>query len=417
MKLRFNQEELETLRPQIEIFKTRFKGSLDEFQIMLWLNNFRTEYDRRIALDVLGQVDYYEEFQMIELYELCLKEILKNSDQNMKFIVLPIADFGKSGTAMIYFLTKTDTYEQNRHRFKLLPHYRQLKPHLKEDIALVLVDDFLGTGNSAIDFYNHAIGPQVKKVKVVPKTYFISTVSLIKAKENIESKISNSVVYSFDERDKVFKKYGSPFGSYKKMKPVRELCYKYGRELNRKNPLGYDNSQALITFSYGCPNNSLPIFWSSLNNWYPIFPRFFEDKVSRARYFRKETIHCLSIMKNIDSELYKKFATGERDLGWKTYNFITNTDFQLFSLLRLKRIKKPKYTICQILGINLKDYSEIVSEAVNRGILNNEEQLTSDGEKIYSEIARGINKINRESSLHVNNQVSLHVPRTFRGKV
>ena len=56
---------------------------------------------------------------------------------------------------------------------------------------------------------------------------------------------------------------------------ARETATKYGSRLEKKWPLGYENCQMAVVFEYGCPNNSLPIFWkeSPKQKWIPLFKR------------------------------------------------------------------------------------------------------------------------------------------------
>ena len=39
-------------------------------------------------------------------------------------------------------------------------------------------------------------------------------------------------------------------------------------------PLGFNDGAYLIGFEYNTPDNTLPIFWGTSNNWKPIFTRY-----------------------------------------------------------------------------------------------------------------------------------------------
>ena len=68
------------------------------------------------------------------------------------------------------------------------------------------------------------------------------------------------------------------FPHLRSVRRARELAYRYGSMLERKQPLGWKDSQALVVFYNTVPNNSLPILYKTglVNHevpWYPLFPR------------------------------------------------------------------------------------------------------------------------------------------------
>lgn len=74
----------------------------------------------------------------------------------------------------------------------------------------------------------------------------------------------NSVVFNEEERN-----------------VIKPMCEKYGNQLFKEHPLGYDNTQSLIVFPHNTPNNTLPIIWASNDNeasageilWRPLWNR------------------------------------------------------------------------------------------------------------------------------------------------
>ena len=54
---------------------------------------------------------------------------------------------------------------------------------------------------------------------------------------------------------------------------AKQVLLKYNEPLIPNKPLGHGDVQGLVSFFYSTPNNTLPIFWSSNNGWYPLFPR------------------------------------------------------------------------------------------------------------------------------------------------
>lgn len=413
---KLNTEEIELFNTYLPILAKRFKHFVTETQILNWILNFERK-DFKNALELLKYVNHYDDREIIEGYDYCINKVLNQISNSKKIIVIPSGEFGKSGTAMVYYFRKTQVYETNKGRFILLSNHKQLKGHLKKDFVIILLDDYFGSGDSAIKFYNHAIGHQVSKLKSIPNIFLVSIVAQIKAKIKLEKNICNCKVESFNEMDKAFSKKSSPFGRREKMVGIREFCHEYGSKLYKDHPLGYENSQALVSFSYGSPNNTVPVLWASAKNWTPLFPRFFQDKVRISREFRKESARILSILKTMGESSNILFNSSKQQVKLSNYkiNTFNKIDFQLFCIIRLKKMKRPKHIICQILGINTADYDTILNEAEKRGLVDSNGNLTNFAEGIYNEVNRKIREYHfgvKKNKLIGN---SLYVPTSFRG--
>lgn len=413
---KLNSEEFDLFNTYLPILTKRFKYYVTEIQILNWILNFERK-DFKKALELLKYVNHYDDREIIEGYDYCFKKVLNQVSNSKKIIVIPSGEFGKSGTAMIYYFRKTQLYENNENRFILLSHHKQLKGHLKKDFDIVLLDDYFGSGNSVIKFYNHAIGQQLSKMKQTPSIFLVSIVAQINAKVMLENNINNCKVESFNEMDRAFSKKSSPFGKREKMIEIRDFCYEYGSRLYRDHPLGYGNSQALVSFSYGAPNNTVPVLWSSTKEWTPLFPRFFEDKVRVSREFRKESARILSILKIMGETSNTLFNSSKQHNKLSSYkiNTFNKIDFQLFCIIRLKKMKRPKHIICQILGINTADYDTILNEAEERKLVDLNGNLTSFAEGIYYEINRKIREYHLSIFKNNSRENCLYVPTSFRG--
>lgn len=64
-----------------------------------------------------------------------------------------------------------------------------------------------------------------------------------------------------------------------------EFVQKYSLRASGKAALGYRQSGSLTCHHYSCPNNTLPFFHSSNNNWLPLFPK--SQTPRGANYKRK----------------------------------------------------------------------------------------------------------------------------------
>lgn len=430
-----NREEDILLEARIKLICTRLKNVVTQFQVLRWMKNFNDD-EIEMALSILEVVTYFDDNDMFEGYKNLFIELYQQIGNEKEIFVIPIGDVGKSGVYMLYYVKKAlDTINS---KYKILHNEKNLKGRIKKneinnDSVIILVDDFFGSGNSTIDYYNHSIKQQFLAKGLKPKVYIYSIASMEDGINLIKNEIPEATVRSwYPSMKKAFSKIGSPLGYREKMIKIREMCYKYGKDrklctrYNEKTkreiiePLGYKNSQALVVFSYGTPNNSLPILWSAHDKWKPIFPRATNIKINQSKNFRKETAFIISKARTMGIE-FDKFATGvgERKDGSK-FLFTTKVDFQMFLLVRLLRIKRPIPSICQILGISLEDYNNLIHEAIKKGLLQeNGSSLTEDGLKSYMEVMNNIkfhkkNVENLEQENYIDNV--LYVPTTFRGK-
>lgn len=419
-KYNFLIDEVSQIR--IDSICKRLKNSVTPIEVVNWLRNFNKE-DINNALKVLERLDYYNENEIIEFYDIGLKKILEKNNDSI--IIHPIAEYGKSSTLMVYYLKKTPTFKKHETRIKFYYHYSNFKHKLKEvkrQTSLIFIDDFSGSGNQFISYYKAFIEPQIKGKAQINELYFL-TLFYLKRAESYITRSKPKIQIIGNVKYPAFLSRGSVFGYRKSMLSIRDFSHKYGAKLfsvfdrdtkaEISHPLGYDNSQALIVFAYNTPNNTLPIIWSS-KNWIPLYPRVPEGKISKSKEIRKKMAHEMGLIK--ESELSTVFYSGERDLGWKTFSFITKTDFLTYSIIKLLKQKRTIPIICQILGITEHDYEALITKKSD--IFENHTTLTEYGEGIYFEIKQQLKLVKKEI---LHNEVSFEIkankylPKKFKG--
>lgn len=59
---------------------------------------------------------------------------------------------------------------------------------------------------------------------------------------------------------------------------ARKIAETIGASLEKRHPLGWEDSEALVVFPDNTPNNTLPILWKAGakvdgKEWHPLFPR------------------------------------------------------------------------------------------------------------------------------------------------
>jgi len=411
----------DNLQFQFELIRRRLKNSITDSNILRWLENFDNISDQHFALEILTLVEYITSYEMLECYSKSFEHIFANIPANSQIFIHPLGNYTKSGTAMVYYAKKALAAHDPALSISFLPHYTEIKNLVDTSAQLnnpifIFIDDIFGTGNTTIDYFQTYINPFITKVNNLTKPfYFVAIVAMEEAKNKIEKNIAHSCVVSNIVRSQAFSQTKLLFNDKDQAKKIRECCYSYGCKLY-KHPLGFKNSQALIVFPYGTPNNTLPIIWADSNNtnWYPIFPRFFGSKLSHAKEIRNELSYWMALVKvfNINELLIRK------KIDNKKCDFTNRQNFQLLALLKLIYEKSDFTVICQILGIFDNDLQDLLAFAIKKLYLTSNKQLTDKGFKLLSRIKKLADT--QKTSFFAGKSLALkeinYRPVIFRGK-
>ncbi|WP_239780241.1 phosphoribosyltransferase-like protein [Tenacibaculum finnmarkense] len=411
----------------IDIISARLKNIVSPLDIIKWLNNFE-ENEIKYAIDIASNLTVYTNYEIEEVINSGLANLFPNLKPNDRIIINPIGNFGKSGSMVTYFFQKTDFYRKKRNKIKMLPSIEDLIIEDDKNYTLVLLDDFVGSGNSVKEYFDEEIQSSVNKFREI---HFISIAAMQQGVQLISTMFDKIEIPESNVFKKAFSAESSYFG-YRNYAKHREFCFKYGEKLTspkvRKdkskkhvNALGYENSQALVSFSHGSPNNTLPIIWSNKNNWFPLIPRFFSDKISVSKEFRKSISYELSILKEFGSNnLKNEFFTLKIKKGNKKFSSVSKIDFSIYAVIKLSRSGFTENNICQKLGIMTKDYEEILNIGNQRGLFNQGNNLTIFGLKLYQDAKKCIERKKRnfeyESADYFAVKEINYIPKKFNGK-
>lgn len=401
-----------------DIISKRLGYSTNSYDVYNWLQNFEAE-DVPMALNVLEKTEFFSVARLVQIYNEGIQQIFKRF-QHKNVIFLGVGEFGKSGAAMSYFLKQTPAFKDRRYKRKL--HLAATPSDLLtivvknsialDDFLIVLVDDFVGSGRSTVEFLkgtSKVLGftPFLADYNLQPELALLSAIILNEGKSHIKKEFP-AVEVTAELREKVFSPHGSVFGYRPKMIPIREFCHKYGIRLGKAdNALGFENSQALIVFSHTTPNNTLPIIWSSNKYWQPLFPRFGQDKIDLTKKFRTASNYWLSIA---------------RKLQIKAFDFqkvvpYNEENIQLVTIMRLKGMRRAVPLICQHMGLTLAEYQAIIDEGIKRELFMKNGELSNYGKDVYEEIRKKIAiQQSNQSQRFVSLAETVYLPVTFRGK-
>lgn len=159
-----------------------------------------------------------------------------------------------------------------------------MRTHVDDDPMVVLVDDFAGTGTTlatGIERFRRQVDPKIwQRYAGEGRISVFIMFAFPEAVEHVRQQCAGvhavaATVLGDDLR--ACSADAALFESEDDLRFARDVLHQLGRELYPATPLGFGNMGVLIAFHNACPNNTLPIFWSSAvvgeRNWKPIFPR------------------------------------------------------------------------------------------------------------------------------------------------
>lgn len=152
---------------------------------------------------------------------------------------------------------------------------------LTDTRALVFVDDFIGTGQSALEAFRALAttegeilqSDRLVLVYVVVCGFEAGRARLETELELLRLPVIVHICEPMTEADRCFSENSEVLPDKNTRLKTRDLVESYGRRLLPAAPLGFGDGQALVVFEWNCPNNTLPILWSQHADWRPLFKR------------------------------------------------------------------------------------------------------------------------------------------------
>jgi len=205
---------------------------------------------------------------------------------------------------------------------------------------------------------------------------------------------------------------------------VEDIVRKYGNSIpvkpppNQYTPLGYGESESLVSFFYGTPNNTLPIFWGD-SKWNPLFPRRSETKMDRAKIIKRDIKYYLSLFDKIGYDLLE----GERIVGsipdgrtdlFKNKN---QQNHAVITLIYLMYLGLDTLIICQIIGLTREELNTIYKECRAKKLISTGRELTIKARSILQQLQKKKRKdsIRNETTYNLEIKKILYLPRSING--
>lgn len=413
---------MQTLSKEIEkriedIVSVRFYNQITPYDVIRWLFNFDDE-DVELAVQLLEHVVFLRDDDVKgRLYE----QILKLPKDTRKHIV-PLGKPGKSGAAISYWIhslmRRNDSENTTFHSsVEAFISYRNAVAWETLNDAVVYVDDFIGSGGSVVTALSSLdkknVRPEVLSDACSGRLYFVAAIVMDNGYSRITQDISGAVILG-DSYCKGFNPHKKVFGSYFKTKAVREMCYKYGEQLYKSWPLGYQNTQSLVLMQHSSPNNTVPVLWSDKQyqgrNWIPLVPRNNLLKIERAYIDRNSVYRWLSCLKKI-------FVGGSESVDFGL--LFTKSNFNLVFILICLIRRKSEAFIYNAMGISYMEMERLWQEGMDKGIWDSKHKPTSLALTEYKDAMKRYKILRdegrQEFSPILDEKDNIYIPETFRG--
>lgn len=243
--------------------------------IIKWILQFDTE-DFEIPLRVIKYLNVIGYDDLNNALTVAYSKLERMANEkgtritNKNTLFAGIGDGGKSGAMISYNFRLTN--ELSEENFLDDESIIFIEEGRIENI--VLVDDIVGTGNQAVKEINKLAESVIPLG--VKNIFLLTAIGMKEGIRKVEKETSAFIfsAFEYDSIDSV-SSLDSIFYEgieHEQRSILKERIEYYGKSVS-KSPLGYGGLGLLITFYYNTPNSTLPIIWSSLNSWIPLFKR------------------------------------------------------------------------------------------------------------------------------------------------
>lgn len=221
---------------------------------------------RDLFLELSERYLWLTQEHYLEWLIVVLRKLVKNIEEDIKIFVMPLIapeDIGKAKSSMLLTYLFNDVkirYDSvlGRYKYELIYDSASVCGKMPgEKSILVLVDDFIGTGNTAEKCLKSMNLPKdiVERTKVL---------ALVAQEEGVDYIQKLGVeLYVGETRRKGISDYYTDEEAEHRLKLMEEIEDKMSVKGNYR--LGYGQSEALVTMCR-TPNNTFPVFWEEKGN-------------------------------------------------------------------------------------------------------------------------------------------------------
>jgi hypothetical protein len=267
-----------------------FKGRhLSGDDVRAWLEQFGDFVNQRIAFNLLCSISFYSNASIRQAFAESMQTVRRGlrvqidpqQRRRRDIVVTYLNGPGKSGPSYAkMFSDENDVFHEN------VIEPARLTQRLENDSqsnALVIVDDFIGTGQSACHGLSNLLEPIGNAIERGMAVFLVAVAGCDEGIATVEGFLDKScsgvrlvVPNRLGKADRAFGMSSPTSPNQAEQQSALSLMTQIGKQIEPKAPLGYGDGQMLVVFENNCPNNTLPVLWSrgtSKHPWTPLFPR------------------------------------------------------------------------------------------------------------------------------------------------
>ena len=262
--------------------------------VRAWLDQFEYNTEQRLMFNLLQHVNFYGEPRIREKIrglhqnvqqDIAQRGVARPARRSARRTDILLSSFGppsKSGSsyARLYAHENKIAYASEV-SFADIPQTLNSNDQIE---AIVFVDDIIASGDSAVGHLSELSEKCGELLKEKQVQVFISAIcglhiGIEKLQSAIEKVSFETEVFVSDyltESDQCFSEESEIFSSPQDRENAKGIALEIGKQIEKKTPLGFQDSQLLVVFYDNCPNNTLPILWkepTSKIEWTPLFKR------------------------------------------------------------------------------------------------------------------------------------------------
>jgi hypothetical protein len=270
----FFQANDERLDAVVRTFNSYQPRPVDRDGLRAWLRQIdAAHYD--LVLRVLEATQFYDIQRIQGLLAQMHRQVkvqLANDGfrdpENMAF--LAFGRVGESGHEIFTRYRNINRLHQTRVLLPMLPDVQQMlydAENQNRDVALVFLDDFVGTGKQVADYWNDVLSQMIRPTQPL---YLAVLAACEEGLNRIANETPFQVVPSHIVQPRHLFPRSDRFTNDEKA-IIRAYCDRVG------NPaMGIGGLGVMLAFAHGCPNNSISIIRGSKRqrNFRGILPRF-----------------------------------------------------------------------------------------------------------------------------------------------
>ena len=378
------------------------KGHRQQLKIKVenWLSQFEDE-EKEEMLTLLLNFDYFSKNQIsknvVHLYNLFRQEC-KDTD-----IVFTKIDKEMSvGFSSVFYTCFWQSNNLCNYSADSIFKYNKAN-QLPQTI--VIVDDFFGSGNTIIKFLSDLLSQNKNLINY--KLYFLVMQGTEIGKINIETFAKDNNLNLRIVARKISAKAFAPDNIYSSL-DVDFYKNKYSKICDDRNitlKFGYEEVEALVSFYYNSPNNTLGAFWCDVNNFKSLFPRSKKERTSLAEMRQK-------VKSNDYLEKQKPFisnADSYKNDIFMVYCLSKGTGFDL-------------YEACYDFGLTEKQISDMIEYLCKEKFLQFSDSKYIATEKLkkylFSTRIKTFNKLYRQTETDniIELKTTSYTPKNFSDK-